>query len=178
MKAAQGNRWLRAPLLLLAASGLALSASGCIIDSSNPPIDTDGDGTSDAYDACPTVPGPIANNGCPTGTCTPDLTISWQIFRNNTSQLLTCSQAGGADTVTAQIDGGSFGSNLTSFPAPCPANATSGSFIAQLPASGTYNVSLDLTAGGSLLSTTNVLVQPVDCSGASSTPVAPLYVNF
>lgn len=149
MKAAQGNRWLRAPMLLLAAAGLAVSASGCIIDNSSPP-----------------------------DVCTPDLLISWQIFRNNTSTLLTCSQAGGADTVTAQIDGGAYGSVLTSFPAPCPANAASGSFIAQLPASGTYNVSLELTSAGSLLSETNVLVQPVDCSGASATPTAPLFVNF
>jgi len=149
MKAAQGNRWLRAPMLLLAASALALSASGCIIDNSSSP-----------------------------DVCLPDLLVSWQIFRNNTSIPLTCSQAGGADTVTAQIDGGAFGSVLTDFPAPCPANATSGSFIVELPATGTYNVSLDLTSGGSSVSTTNILVQPVDCSGNTATPVAPLYVNF
>jgi hypothetical protein len=156
MKAAQGNRWLRAPMLFLAFSGLAVSAAGCIIDGSSSVIDTDGDGISDSADDCPTVPGPLSNGGCPT-SCVPDLTISWQIFRNNTSQLLTCSQAGGADTVTAQIDGGAFGSVLTSFPAPCPVNASSGSFIAQLPASGTYNVSLELTSGASLLSDATVI---------------------
>jgi hypothetical protein len=150
MKAAQGNRWLRAPLLLFfAASGLALSASGCIIDNSSTP-----------------------------DICLPDLTISWRIVSNVDGATLTCAQAGNADTVTAQIDGGAFGSALTSFPAACPANATSGSFIAQLPASGTYNVSLELTSGAALLSETNVLVQPVDCSGNTATPVAPLYVNF
>ena len=150
MKAAQGNRWSRALMLFVAASGLALSASGCIIDNSSTP-----------------------------DVCLPDLTIRWRIV-SNVDQVtpLTCAQAGGADTVTAEIDGGAYGSVLTSFPGPCPANATSGSFVAELPATGSYNISLDLTSGGSSLSTTNVLVQYVDCSGNTATPVAPLFVNF
>jgi hypothetical protein len=149
MKAAQGNRWLRAPMVLLAGFGLAVTASGCIIDNSNPP-----------------------------DICLPDLTINWRIVSNVDNAVLTCAQAGNADTVTAQIDGGAYGSVLTPWTGACPANASSGSFIAQLPASGTYNVSLELTSGGSLLSETNVLVQPVDCSGNTNTPRADLFVNF
>jgi hypothetical protein len=149
MKAAQGNRWLRVPMLFLALSGLAVSASGCIIDNTSSP-----------------------------DICLPDLTINWRIVSSLDNAVLTCAEAGNADTVTAQIDGGAFGSALTSFTGPCPANATSGSFIAELPASGTYNVSLELTSGATLLSETNVLVQPVDCSGNTSTPRADLFVNF
>ena len=67
---------------------------------------------------------------------------------------------------------------LHPFPAPCPANATTGSFKVELPASGSYNVSLELTSGATLLSETNVLVQPVDCSGLTATPMADLFVNF
>ena len=187
MKATRGNRWsLRAPVLLAAVSGLALSASGCIIDGSAGPVDSDGDGIADIYDSCPGQPedynGFQDSDGCPDGgnVCLPDLTIYWRIIRNSDqTTLLTCGQAGGADTVTAQIDGGSYGSVLHSFPAPCPTNATNGSFkVVDLPASGTYNVSLELTAGATLLSETNVLVQPVDCSGLTATQTADLLVNF
>jgi hypothetical protein len=185
MKATRANRWsLRVPMLLAAASGLALSASGCIIDGSSGPVDSDGDGIADIYDSCPTLPedynGFQDNDGCPDGgsVCLPDLTIFWRIVSSIDQQVLTCSQAGNADTVTAQIDGGSYGSTLHSFPSPCSASATSGSFKVELPASGSYNVSLELTAGATVLSETNVLVQPVDCSGLTATPEAPLYVNF
>lgn len=110
--------------------------------------------------------------------CTPDLTISWEI-RSNLSAgnpLITCDEAGGADTVTAVIGGS--GVLLTSFDSPCPATATQGSFVVPLAISGTYNVSLELTAGDVKLSETPLLVQPVDCSGVSATPVADLFVNF
>ncbi len=186
MKATRGNRWsLHTPALLAAVSGVALSLSGCIIDGSSGPVDSDGDGIADIYDACPSLPedynGFQDNDGCPDGgnVCLPDLTIFWRIIRNSDQTTpLTCGQAGGADTITAQIDGGAYGGVLHSFPAPCPANATRGSFKADLPASGTYNVSLELTAGATLLSETNVLVQPVDCSGLTVTDEAPMYVNF
>ena len=153
MKATRENRWsLRAPVLLAAVFGLALSASGCIIDGSSGPVDSDGDGIADIYDACPTLPedynGIQDTDGCPDGgsVCLPDLTIFWRIVSNIDGQVLTCDQAGHADTVTAQIDGGSYGSVLHSFPAACPANATTGSFKVELPASDIYNVSLELTS--------------------------------
>lgn len=149
MKAAQENRWSRVLMLFLAASGLALSASGCIIDASNSP-----------------------------DICLPDLTISWRIVSNIDGLPLTCAEAGNSDTVTAEIDGGAYGSVVTPWTGPCPANATSGSFVAQLPTSDTYNVSLDLTSNGVSRSTTNLLVLFVDCSGNTATPVAPLNVNF
>jgi hypothetical protein len=184
MKATRGNCWsLRAPLVLAAACGLALSASGCIIESSSHP-DIDGDGIPDIDDECPTLAedynGFQDNDGCPDGgsVCLPDLTIYWRLISNIDQTALTCAQAGGADTITAQIDGGAYGSNLHSFPTACPSSAKSGSFKVELPASGSYNVSLELTAGATLLSETNVLVQPVDCSGLTVTPEAPLYVNF
>jgi len=187
MKATRGNRWsLRTPMLLAAVSGVALSLSGCIIDGTTGPVDSDGDGIADIYDVCPGLPedynGFEDNDGCPDGgnVCLPDLTIRWRIIRNSDGTTpLTCGQAGNADTLTAQIDGGVYGQTLHSFPSPCPMNATNGSFkIVDLPAAGTYNVSLELTAGTTLLSETNVLVQPVDCSGLTITDVAPMYVNF
>jgi hypothetical protein len=185
MKATRGNRWsLCAPLLFVAASGLALTASGCIIDGSTGPVDSDGDGIADIYDDCPVLPedynGFQDADGCPDGgnVCLPDLTIFWRIVSNIDRQVLTCQQGGNADTITAQIDGGSYGSVVHPFPAPCPANATTGSFKVELPASGTYNVSLELTSGATLLSETPVLVQPVDCSGTAVTPMADLFVNF
>ena len=151
MKASRGNRRsLRAPMLFAAVAALALSGSGCIIDSSNPPP----------------------------STCIPDLTVFWQI-RSNLSAggpLLTCAQAGNADTVTAWIDGS--GLALTAFDAPCPANASSGSFVAELDFTGTFNVTLELSSLGTVLSETPILVQPVNCSGNSATPVADLFVNF
>ena len=185
MKATRGNGWsLRAPALLAAAFGLALSASGCIIEASTPHPDTDGDGIPDIDDACITLPedynGFQDKDGCPDGgsVCLPDLTIYWRLVSNIDQTALTCAQAGGADTITAQIDGGAYGSALHSFPTACPSSATSGSFKVELPASGSYTVSLELTAGATLLSETNELVQPVDCTGTTVTPEAPLYVNF
>jgi len=185
MKATRGNRSsLRTPVLLAAVSGVALSLSGCIIDGSTGPVDSDGDGIADIYDVCPYQSEDYNafqdSDGCPDGgnVCLPDLTIFWRIISNIDQQILTCRQGGNADTVTAQIDGGSYGSVLHSFPAPCPATATNGSFKVELPASGTYNVSLELTAGATLLSETPVLVQPVDCSGATATQMADLFVNF
>ena len=114
----------------------------------------------------------------PGGGCSPDLTISWRLMSNIDGAVLTCAEAGNADTVTAWIDGGGLGANLTAFDTPCPVSATTGSFVALLPTSGTYNVSLELTRGTTLLSETAVLVQAVDCSGLSATPRADLFVNF
>jgi len=138
-----------ASMLFAAVAGLAVSASGCIIDGSS-------------------------NNGC-----SPDLTVSWRIVSNLDNQVITCAEAGGADTVTAMIDGN--GLALTPFDAVCPGNQSQGSFIVPLDLTGTYNVSLELHSGGgngTLLSETPVLVQGVDCSGLSATPRADLLVNF
>jgi len=185
MKSTRGNRSsLHTPVLLAAVAGVALSLSGCIIDGSTGPVDSDGDGIADIYDVCPYQSEDYNNfqdnDGCPDGgnVCLPDLTIRWRIISMIDNQVLTCGQAGGADTITAQIDGGAYGSTLHSFPSACPSSATTGSFKVPLPASGSYNVSLELTAGASLLSETNVLVQPVDCSGLTVTDEAPMYVNF
>ena len=114
----------------------------------------------------------------PAGGCSPDLTISWLLTSNIDGLALTCAEAGNADTVTAWIDGGGLGTNLTAFASPCPANADSGSFVALLPTSGTYDVSVELTRGGTLLSETPILTKVVDCSGLSATPPAELFVNF
>jgi hypothetical protein len=151
MKASRGNRSLRAPILFAAFAGLAVSASGCIIDgSSSPPP-----------------------------TCLPDLTVRWQI-RSTTAgnPFRTCAQAGGADLVTAWINGPSF--PLQAFDAPCPANSSAGSFLVELPFTATYEVSLELTSPSFVdpLSETQILVQPVDCSGATVTPVADMLVDF
>ena len=149
MKANGGTRKsLRAPVLLAAAAGIALSASGCIIDSSS-------------------------NNGC-----SPDLTISWLITSNLDGAALTCYEAGNATSVVATIDGGGLGTNLTDFASPCPANADSGSFVALLPTTGTYDIAVELRSGATVLSTTPVLTKVVDCSGLSATPPAELFVNF
>jgi len=109
--------------------------------------------------------------------CTPDLTISWRIVSALDGMVLTCAQAGNADTVTADIDGGGL-ATLTSFDSPCAGSASQGSFVALLPSAGTYNVSLRLTSGSQMLSETAVIVQSVDCSGLSATPRADLDVNF
>ena len=114
----------------------------------------------------------------PGGACSPDLTISWILTSNIDGAALTCAEAGNADTVTAWIDGGGLGATLTAFPSPCPANSDSGSFVALLPTSGTYDVSVELTRGGTLLSETPILTKVVDCSGLSATPPAELFVNF
>jgi len=150
MKASQGNRRsLGASVLFAAVVGLAVSASGCIID-----------GNSD--------------NGC-----SPDLTISWRIVSDLDGQVITCAEAGGADTVSAMIDSASY--PLTPWDSSCPANQAQGSFVVPLPFADTYNVSLELHSGGgngTLLSETPILVQPVNCSGLSTTPRADLHVNF
>jgi len=138
----------RTPALLAAMVGLALTGSGCIID-----------------------------GGSSAPVCQPDLTISWRILSATTGGLLTCAQAGNADTLNAQIDGGGL-SGLTDFPAPCPANASSGSFVALLPTDGYYNVSLQLKSAATVLSETTVLQQFVHCSGLTATPRADLSVNF
>lgn len=150
MKASRANRWSsRTPMLLAAVAGLALSTSGCIIDGSS------------------------NNNGC-----SPDLTVSWRILGASDGAPLTCAQAGNADTVTAWFDGAAYGATLTPFDVPCPANASAGTFVVPLPATGTYGVSLELTSGATLLSETPILYQPVDCTGLSATPRADLLVNF
>jgi hypothetical protein len=150
MKASQGNRRsLGASVLFAAVAGLAVSASGCIIDGSS-------------------------NNGC-----SPDLTVSWRIISDLDGQVITCGEAGGADTVTAWIDSASYA--LTPWDSSCPANQAQGSFVVPLPHTDTYDVTLELHTGGpngTLLSETPILVQPVDCSGLSQTPRADLHVNL
>lgn len=160
MKAPRRNRSLHVPVLVAAMAGLALSASGCVIDASTP----------------------TSCGSTPVG-CYPDLTIFWEVRSNLTAQqpLITCDAAGGANTVVALIDGGCLGSTLVEFDGPCPVGASSGSFIAALPNPGTYNVSLELHSGGPggpRLSSTDVVPFGVDCTGGSVTPTAPMLVNF
>src|SRR6476620_11500866 len=120
MKASQVKRgsW-GASVLFAAVAGLAMSASGCIIDGSSSRIDSDGDGIDDAFDDCPLQPedfnGVQDADGCPDSLCSPDLTVSWRIISNLDGQILTCAEAGGADTVTAWVDGN--GLALTAFDA-------------------------------------------------------------
>jgi len=114
----------------------------------------------------------------PGGGCSPDLTISWLITSNLDGAALTCYEAGNATSVVATIDGGGLGTNLTDFASPCPANADSGSFVALLPTTGTYDIAVELRSGATVLSTTPVLTKVVDCSGLSATPPAELFVNF
>jgi hypothetical protein len=109
--------------------------------------------------------------------CVPDLTIAWRIVSALDGSVLTCTEAGNADTVVAQIDGGGL-ATLTEFDGPCLGSASEDSFVAPLPASGSYNVSLQLKSGATLLSETPVLTQTVDCGGLSATPRADLLVNF
>jgi len=148
MKASCGNRWSSRTPMLLAAVAGLALISGCIIDGSS-------------------------NNDC-----SPDVTVSWRIVSNLDGLTITCAEAGNADTVTAWFDGAAYGTTLTPFDVPCPANQSSGAFVVPLPATGTYGVSLELTSGGTLLSETPILYQPVNCSGASATPRADLFVNF
>jgi len=110
--------------------------------------------------------------------CTPDLTISWDIVRAADGVTsLTCDQAGHSDTVNAHISGGGL-ALPTDFSGTCAPNATTGSFVALLPSSGTYSVTLQLFAGGQVISQTDPLTQVVDCSGQSATPFADLNANF
>jgi hypothetical protein len=184
MKVGGGPSWsVRAPSLFVAVLGLAVLGPGCIIDGGTSRVDSDLDTIDDVFDDCPLQPETFNGfqdaDGCPDSTtgCQPDLTISWRILSNLDGAVLSCSEAGNADTVTAWIDGGGL-TGLTAFEDDCLASATQGSFVALLPSSGTYNVSLELTSGLTLLSETSVLVQPVDCSGLSATPRADLLVNF
>jgi len=147
-------------VLFVAVVGLAVSASGCIIDGSS------------SSPSC---------GGTPAG-CVPDLTINWQVSRASTGGPITCDAAGGADTVVALIDGGCFGSTVYEFDGLCAAGTTAGSFLAQLPGPGSdYGVSLELHSGGPTglkLSETPIAVFSVNCSGNSATQVADLSVNF
>lgn len=119
---------------------------------------------------------PVLTLTAPVG-CTPDLTISWDITSSLDQSVLTCFQAGNSDTVNARISGGGL-AVTTDFPGPCSANATTGSFVALLPSSGTYSVTLQLLSGSTLISQTSALTQVVDCSGTSATPVADLQAAF
>jgi len=92
MKGEGNRRSLRGPLLFAVVSGLALSASGCFIESGPNCVQHE---TSDP-------------------TCIPDLTISWRIVDDVTKVVLTCAEAG-ADTVTALIDGGGFCNEVVPF---------------------------------------------------------------
>ena len=80
--------------------------------------------------------------------------------------------------MVARIDGGGLGTNLTDYPSVCPANSDSGSFVALLTTTGTYDITVELRSGASVLSATPILTKVVDCSGLSSTPPAELFVNF
>ena len=63
MKATQGNRRsLRVPMFFAAVAGIALSASGCLIESSSPP------------------------------PCSPDLFVNWRIIESGSNAVLTCDE--------------------------------------------------------------------------------------
>ena len=109
-----------------------------------------------------------ASSTPPTTAAQPDLTISWLLTSNVDGFAITCAEAGNADTVTARIDGGGLGTNLTAYRSACPANSDSGSFVALLPTTGTYDITVELTAGSTLLSETPILTKVVDCSGLSA----------
>jgi hypothetical protein len=148
-------------VLLAAVAGLALSSAGCIID-----------GSSSGPSCAPTPVG-----------CIPNLTVFWDIKSNlqTGNPPLTCQQAGGADTISALVDGGCFGSTIVPFDNVCASAASNGSFVVALPNSGTYGVSLELRSGGvngTLLSSTDVAQFGVDCTGQSVTPMADMFVNF
>jgi hypothetical protein len=89
MKASKENRRsLGASVLFAAVAGLAVSASGCIIDGSS-------------------------NNGC-----SPDLTVSWRIVSDLDGQVITCAEANNADSVTAWIRSPSFPEQAFDAPCP------------------------------------------------------------
>jgi len=135
-------------------------------------------GTTSAIVDCSGLSQTAVVSLAPDGGCTPDLTISWRLISDIDGLALTCGEAGNSDTVTAWIDGGGLGPTPTAFDAPCPVSATQGSFVALLPSSGTYNVSLELTSGAITRSETPILIQTVDCSGLSATPRADLFVDY
>jgi len=76
MKATRGTlKSLRGPVLLAAMAGLAVSASGCVIDSSTSPP-----------------------------ACSPDLFINWRIVENVSNAILTCDQVP-ASTIEVNVSG-------------------------------------------------------------------------
>jgi len=159
------------PALLLA--GVAFSASGCIIDgSSSPPPDSDGDGVSDAHDACPTLAEDYigAVDGCPETTpCSPDLYVNWRIVESGTNAVLTCDQVP-ADTIRINISGQS-----TTF--PCPAGVSQGQVPFYLDRTDTYTVATTLLNGNTVLSQMQPASIFVDCSGLTQTPLIDMVVN-
>src|SRR5262249_51183007 len=106
--------------------------------------------------------------------CAPDLTIPWRIVSNIDGSVLTCLEAGNAGPI-ALISGGELAPQ-THFPGGCPTSGTTGTLVAELPSPGSYTILLELLGpGGAVLSQTGSLVQPVDCSGLSTTPQADLF---
>jgi hypothetical protein len=150
MRATRGIRQsLRAPLLFAAAAGLALSASGCIIDSSSGGCSPD-----------LTIPWRIVSNlDGSVLTCAQanaDTVTAWIDGGGLGSALTPFSQVCAAGSSQGQI--------VALLP-------TSGTYD--------VSVELTLGgANGTLLSETGVVPFPVDCSGLSSTPRVDLLVNF
>jgi hypothetical protein len=142
--------------LLAVAAGLAVSASGCIVDDGNP--------------------GPYGG-----GACYPDLYVNWQVVQtaNNVDTPITCATAGAA-TLTGQVDvftdtvtcpAGSSGSSAGGQPLYFPLNQV-----------GTYAVNVQLRdASGNILSQTGVNGSPpsiyVDCSGNTQSPTLVLSIS-
>jgi hypothetical protein len=158
------------PALLLA--GVAFSASGCIIDgSSSPPLDSDGDGVSDAHDACPTLAEDYVGvvDGCPETTCSPDLYVNWRIVENGTNAVLTCDQVP-ATSLRINVSG-----QATDI--PCPAGISQGQVPFYLDVTGTYTVMVTLLNGSTVLSQTPTNPIAVDCSGQTQTPLIDMVVN-
>jgi len=160
------------PALLLA--GVAFSASGCILDgsSSPPPPDSDGDGVSDAHDACPTLAEDYigAVDGCPeTNPCSPDLYVNWRIIESGTNAVLTCDQVP-ATTIHINVSG-------TATDVPCPAGVSQGQVPFYLDVTGTYTVMTTLLNGNTVLSQMQPASIAVDCSGQTQTPLIDMVVN-
>jgi hypothetical protein len=78
--------------------------------------------------------------------CYADLAIPWRIVSAVDGRILTCAEAGNADTVVAQIDGGGLTSQMA-VGNLCSASDSEGSLFAVLPTSGDYNISLQLRSG-------------------------------
>ena len=141
------RRFAKSPLLLAAALGLLATTSGCIIDGSD-------------------------NNGG--GTCLPDLYVNWQVV-DAFDTPITCAAAG-AGWVQAMVNG------VTNQVVCPPQSSTGNPVLIQLQQTGTFGVNVRLLAldGTTELSGTSPSNPPpwtVDCSGASSTPVALLCVG-
>ncbi|MDP2891107.1 MAG: OmpA family protein, partial [Bacteroidota bacterium] len=68
-----------------------------VVDKDGCPVDTDGDGTPDYLDKCPTVPGPKENNGCPVveeaAEIAPELMIEPVYFDYDKSNVLQVEKA-------------------------------------------------------------------------------------